>query len=134
MSVTPMKLATRVQVLTCGDPVRPERRRRYTLEVGDSMMIGRMLVILIRDGDTLWLDLYLADGTPQCAVPLRPFRPGCLAPQHSVIPRAIHFDHHDRPTACLLEIQYHGMGRPCWDQPPAMEGHHAKPNHPPKGV
>jgi hypothetical protein len=134
-AVAAIKRADRVQMLTCADPVAPHRRRRVWLEIGCALSVGQLLILLIRDDRELWLDLYLTDGRPQCAVPLQPMRPGCMAPHHLVIPRAVRLDHLDRPAACLIEVQYHGTGLPCWRRNPlAMEGHHAKPNHAPEGV
>lgn len=124
-------------ILTKADAAPASRRQREWLEVGCCTAIAGLVLIVMREDRRLWLDAYLADGTPQAAIPCRPFDFSPSAP-YRVIPRALRLDAIGRPEAVLLETQFTGQGEPAWTTSHlASEGPHANPSqhdHPASGV
>lgn len=102
------------RVLSTGDPVAPERRRRQWLDVGCFMVVsGVILVPIAARGDDPAVEIYSRQGDLLGAAPLAPMTFSCSAP-YAVIPRAVRLDCGNTVISVLIETQYTGDGAPGW--------------------
>lgn len=111
--------------------IEPLRRKRFWLQIGHAFSLRGLVMLPIDSNFEILLQFYSPNGQELDIKPLVPISWEPAEPYRK-IPRALRYDG-ARVDAVFIEIQHTGQGRPCWETH-ALEGHHAKQNHQPKGI